>query len=107
MILLSILAVPLAAGAMSFAANKRPAMEKINLGAFALVLTLAGILVAQVLRDGSVSRAEIPARAARRLTHLIVNDAGGPHRWRVGHGCFVQIQVAALGGSRNPMASRL
>jgi hydrogenase-4 component F len=55
MILLFILAVPLAAGAMSYAANKRPAMEKINLGAFGLVLTLAGILVVQVLRDGRVS----------------------------------------------------
>ena len=55
MILLLILAVPLAAGVMSLAARKRAAMEKINVSAFALVLALAGILVAQVLRDGSVS----------------------------------------------------
>ena len=55
MILLLILAVPLVAGAMSLAVNRRAAMEKINLSAFALVLALAGILVARVLRDGSVS----------------------------------------------------
>jgi hydrogenase-4 component F len=55
MILLLILAVPLAAGAMSLAARKRAAMEKINVSAFALVLALAAILVARVLRDGSVS----------------------------------------------------
>src|ERR1019366_1438455 len=55
MILLWILVVPLAAGGMSLAVNRRAAMEKINLSAFALVLALAGILVAQVLRDGSVS----------------------------------------------------
>jgi hydrogenase-4 component F len=55
MILLFILAVPLAAGAMSLAVRRRAAMEKIDLSAFALLLALAAVLVAQVLRDGSVS----------------------------------------------------
>jgi aldehyde dehydrogenase (NAD+) len=51
------------------------------------------------LRDGGISRAEIPARAAGRLTHQIVNNAGGTvspadlgssvtapneHRWTAG-----------------------
>jgi hydrogenase-4 component F len=55
MILLPILAVPLAAGALSFAARKRPAMEAINLGSFVILFVLAVTLVAQVLRRGSIS----------------------------------------------------
>jgi len=55
MILLPILAIPFAAGALSFAARKRPAMEAINLGAFAMLLLLAVTLAAQVLREGSIS----------------------------------------------------
>jgi len=55
MILLPILAIPFAAGALSFAARKRPAMEAINLGAFAMLLLLAVTLAAQVLREGSSS----------------------------------------------------
>src|SRR5579863_8328910 len=55
MILILILAVPLAAGALSFAARKRSAMEAINLAAFALLLVLAVALAAQVLRTGSIS----------------------------------------------------
>jgi hydrogenase-4 component F len=55
MLLLSILAVPLAAGALSFAARKRPAMEAINLGAFAVLFLLAVALVARVLRMASIS----------------------------------------------------
>ena len=55
MILVLILAVPLAAAALSFAARKRVAMEAINVGAFALLLALAVVLAAQVLRAGSIS----------------------------------------------------
>ncbi len=55
MILLAILAVPLAAGGLSFAARKRPAMEAINLGAFTVLFFLAVALVARVLRMGSIS----------------------------------------------------
>ncbi len=55
MILLLILAVPLAASALSFLARKRPAMEAINLGAFTALFLLAIALAAQVLRKGSVS----------------------------------------------------
>ena len=55
MIPVLILAVPLAAGALSFAARKRSAMEAINLAAFALLLALAVALAAQVLHTGSIS----------------------------------------------------
>src|SRR5450755_784145 len=55
MILLAILAVPLAAGALSFAARRRTAMEAINLGAFGIVFALAIALVEKVLRMGSIS----------------------------------------------------
>ncbi len=55
MILLAILAVPLVAGALSFAARKRQAMEAINLGGFGVVFVLAIALVARVLRLGNIS----------------------------------------------------
>jgi hydrogenase-4 component F len=55
MILLAILAVPLAAGALSFAARKRTVMEAINLGAFGVVFVLAIALVRTILRTGSIS----------------------------------------------------
>src|SRR5712691_123875 len=55
MILLAILAVPLAAGGLSFAARKRPAMEAINLGAFTVLFFLTVALVVRVLQMGSIS----------------------------------------------------
>jgi hydrogenase-4 component F len=55
MILLSILAVPLAAAALAFAARKRAWMEAINLTGFTAVMALAVALAAEVLRTGSVS----------------------------------------------------
>jgi hydrogenase-4 component F len=53
MILSAILAVPLAAAALSFAARTRRVMEAINVSAFALVFCCAVVLAAQVLRAGS------------------------------------------------------
>lgn len=55
MLLIAILAVPLAAAGLSLAARKRPAMEAVNLGAFAALFFLAVALVVQVLRTGSIS----------------------------------------------------
>jgi len=55
MILFPILAIPLAAGALSFAARKRPAMEMINVVAFAALFLFAVALAAQVLRAGTIS----------------------------------------------------
>jgi len=55
MLLTAILAVPLAAAGLSFAARKRPAMEAANLGAFGALLVLAVALVARILRMGSIS----------------------------------------------------
>ena len=55
MLLFAILAIPLAAGAISFAARNRRAMEAINLGAFAALFLMAAALAAQVLRAGTVS----------------------------------------------------
>jgi hydrogenase-4 component F len=55
MMLLFILAIPLAAGALSFAARKRPAMEAINLSAFAVLFLLAAALAARVLQRGSLA----------------------------------------------------
>ncbi|MBZ5664886.1 MAG: hydrogenase 4 subunit F [Acidobacteriia bacterium] len=55
MILLGLLIVPLAAGPLAFFLRKRRAMELVNLAAFAILLGMAAVLVAQVLRSGSVS----------------------------------------------------
>ena len=55
MILLALLAVPLAAAALSYAARRRQAMEAINVGAAATIFLLAIGLAAQVLRDGTVT----------------------------------------------------
>jgi len=55
MVLFVILAIPLAAGALSFAARKRAAMEAINVGAFAVLFLFAVTLAAEVLRAGSIS----------------------------------------------------
>src|SRR5229473_1899696 len=55
MLLTAILAVPLAAAGLSFAARKRPAMEAANLGAFGALLVLAVALVVRILRTGSIS----------------------------------------------------
>src|SRR5690242_6571348 len=54
MLVFAILAIPLAAGAVSFAARSRRAMEAINLAAFAVLFLLAMDLAGQVLRAGSV-----------------------------------------------------
>jgi len=55
MILLGLLIVPLAAGPLAFLLRRRRVMEVINLAAFAILFGLAAVLVAQVLRNGSVS----------------------------------------------------
>ena len=55
MILLALLIVPLAAGPLAFLLRERRAMESINLVAFATLFGMATVLVAQVLRGGSVS----------------------------------------------------
>jgi len=55
MLLTAILAVPLAAAGLSFAARNRPAMEAANLGAFGALLVLAVALVVRILRTGSIS----------------------------------------------------
>ena len=55
MILLGLLIVPLAAGPLAFFLRRRRLMELVNLAAFAILLGLAIVLVAQVLRGGSVS----------------------------------------------------
>jgi hydrogenase-4 component F len=55
MILLWLLLVPLIAAPLAFVLAKRPAMEFVNLAAFAIVLSLAGALGGQVLRSGPVS----------------------------------------------------
>ena len=55
MILLWLLIVPLAAGPLAFFLRRRPAMEAVNLVAFAIVLCLAAALGVQVLRSGPVS----------------------------------------------------
>jgi hydrogenase-4 component F len=55
MILLIVLLVPLAAGAVSALARSRRVMENANLAAFALTFALSLALASQVLGDGSVS----------------------------------------------------
>ncbi|MBZ5595597.1 MAG: hydrogenase 4 subunit F [Acidobacteriia bacterium] len=55
MLLLAILAIPLAAGALSFTARNRRGMEMINVGGFVALLLLAAVLATQVLRAGAVS----------------------------------------------------
>ncbi|MBZ5523548.1 MAG: hydrogenase 4 subunit F [Acidobacteriia bacterium] len=55
MILLGLLIVPLAAGPLAFFLRRRRIMEVVNLTAFAILLGLAVVLVAQVLRRGPVS----------------------------------------------------
>jgi len=55
MILLGLLIVPLAAGPLAFLLRRRRVMEVINLAAFAILFGMAAVLVAQVLRNGSVS----------------------------------------------------
>lgn len=55
MILLGLLIVPLVAGPLAFFLPRRRVMEVVNLVAFAILLGLAVVLVAQVLRNGSVS----------------------------------------------------
>ena len=55
MILLGLLIVPLAAGPLAFFLRRRHMMEVVNLAAFAILLGLAAVLVAQVLRSGPVS----------------------------------------------------
>ena len=55
MILLALLIVPLAAGPLAFLLRRRRVMEMINLAAFAILFGMAVVLVAQVLRSGSVS----------------------------------------------------
>jgi hydrogenase-4 component F len=55
MILLALLIVPLAAGPLAFFLRRRNRMEAVNLAAFATLLGLAAVLVAQVLRSGPVS----------------------------------------------------
>jgi hydrogenase-4 component F len=55
MILLGLLIVPLAAGPCAFFLLRRHRMEVVNLAAFAILLGLAAVLVAQVLRSGPVS----------------------------------------------------
>jgi hydrogenase-4 component F len=55
MILLGLLIVPLAAGPLAFFLRRRGRMEVVNVAAFAILLGLAAVLVAQVLRSGPVS----------------------------------------------------
>ncbi len=55
MILAALLLVPLVAGILSYLARRRPAMEKINLAAFAATFLLALLLSRQVLAGGAVS----------------------------------------------------
>ena len=55
MILLWLLLVPLAAAPLAFLLRRRPAMEAVNLSAFAVALCLAAALARQVLRTGPVS----------------------------------------------------
>ena len=55
MILLGLLIVPLAAGPLAFFLRRRRAMEVVNLAAFAVLLGLAVVLVADVLHSGPVS----------------------------------------------------
>ncbi len=55
MILFWLLLVPLVAGPLAFFLRRRPAMEVVNLSAFAVVLCLAAALGRQVLRSGPVS----------------------------------------------------
>jgi hydrogenase-4 component F len=55
MILLCLLIVPLAAGPLAFFLRRRRVMELVNLAAFAILLGLAAVLGAQVLRSGPVS----------------------------------------------------
>lgn len=55
MILLGLLIVPLAAGPLAFFFRGRRAMEVTNMAAFAILFGMATVLVAQVLRRGSVS----------------------------------------------------
>ena len=54
-VLFAILAIPLAAGALSFAARSRRTMEAINLCGFVALLGCAVLLASQVLHAGSVS----------------------------------------------------
>ncbi len=54
-LLFVILAVPLLAGALSFAARNRRSMEAINVAGFTVLLTCAVLLAWQVLQRGSVS----------------------------------------------------
>jgi hydrogenase-4 component F len=55
MILFWLLAVPCLAGALAFLLRKRPAMEAVNLAAFAILLVLAVQLSLRVLESGPVS----------------------------------------------------
>jgi len=55
MILLGLLIVPLAAGPLALFLRRRRVMEVVNLAAFAILFGMAAVLVAQVLRSGSVS----------------------------------------------------
>jgi hydrogenase-4 component F len=55
MILAALLLVPLVAALLSYFGRTRPAMEKVNLAAFAAIFLLALVLAAQVLRRGAVS----------------------------------------------------
>ncbi|MBK5293446.1 MAG: hydrogenase 4 subunit F [Acidobacteriia bacterium] len=55
MILLWLLIIPLAAGPLAFFLQRRPAMEAVNLVAFAALLFLAAMLGFQVLQSGPVS----------------------------------------------------
>jgi hydrogenase-4 component F len=54
MILVALLAVPLAAGAISAAARRRRLMETANVAGFALIFLLSLALAAEVLRDRTV-----------------------------------------------------
>ena len=55
MILLGLLIVPLAAGPLAFFLRRQRVMEMVNLAAFAILLGLAVVLVADVLHSGPVS----------------------------------------------------
>ena len=55
MTLFWLLLVPLVAGPLAFFLRRRPAMEVVNLAAFAIALGLAAALGRQVLRNGPVS----------------------------------------------------
>jgi hydrogenase-4 component F len=55
MILFWLLAVPLGAGALAFILRKRPAMEAVNLAAFATLFCLAALLGVRVLENGPIS----------------------------------------------------